>query len=159
SSTEGFSRRLYSSEIKDYEVAYNARWSPDGSRFAFTTLMPGKNTVQLRIANSSGGGATTLVDQNVAGAVGISWSPDGQWIADGQLPPAVVKIRTSSGAAPDVLVQLTPEDLRPIRHLVEWSPAGDWIAYVSRQGVSLVSPETRKTRLLTARKLLTLRFF
>src|SRR5207237_2601785 len=83
SSTEGFSRRLYTSESKEYEVAYNARWSPDGSRFAFTTLMPGKNTVQLRIANSSGGGATTLVDKNVAGAVGISWSPDGQWIAYG----------------------------------------------------------------------------
>jgi serine/threonine protein kinase len=40
SSTESFSRRLYSSEIKEYEVAYNARWSPDGSRFAFTTLLP-----------------------------------------------------------------------------------------------------------------------
>jgi serine/threonine protein kinase len=158
SSTEGFSRRLYSSEVKDYEVAYNARWSPDGSRFAFTTLMPGKNTVQLRIANSAGGGLTTLVDQNVAGPVGISWSPDGQWIAYGQLPPAVVKIHASSGAAPVVLAQVAPEDLRPVRHLVEWSPSGDWIAYVSRQGVSLVSPETHKTRLLTARKLVAFGF-
>jgi len=153
SSTETFSRRLYSSESKEYELAVNARWSPDGSRFAFGTLIPFNNTVQLRVANSSGGRATTLVDQHVGRESGMSWSPDGQWIAYAQFPPpAIAKIRADSGATPEILVQLTPPDLPLFNQEVEWSPAGDSIAYATRQGISLVSPETRTIRLLTARQ-------
>ena len=86
--------------------------------------------------------------------VGFSWSPDGRWIAYGQdAPPAIAKIRADSGATPEVLVELMPEDLPQFYHQVEWSPAGDWIAYKSRQGIALISPETRMKRLLTARLL------
>jgi Tol biopolymer transport system component len=44
-------------------------------------------------------------------------------------------------------------ELLPSGSNVEWSPAGDWIAYATTQGISLTSPETRARRLLTARKL------
>ena len=152
STTESFSRRLYTSDSKENELVWNARWSPDGSRFAFITDIVANSQSQLRIANSAGGRATSLVD-HAAGAIGMSWSPDGRWIAYAKvLPLGIAKIRSDSGSTPEVLVQLT--ELLPSGSNVEWSPAGDWIAYTTSQGVSLISPETHAIHLLTVRKLL-----
>ena len=155
SSTENFSRRLYGSESNEF--ALNARWSPDGSRFAMVTVIGSTNRPQLQIANSSGSRPTPIGAQNISDGTGFSWSPDGQWIGFKHTNPnGIAKIRTDSGAAPVVLVELPAVDrARWVNYEhVEWSPAGDWIAYPTAQGISLISPDTKASRLLTTRKLL-----
>src|SRR6185369_12918343 len=42
--------------------------------------------------------------------------------------------------------------------LLQWSPAGDWIAYPSADGISMISPDGNTVRKLTGRKLMVFGF-
>ena len=42
--------------------------------------------------------------------------------------------------------------------MIQWSPAGDWIAYPSANGTYMISPDGSTARKLTARKLLAFAF-
>jgi TolB protein len=159
SSSEGFSRRLYGGEPN--EIVGMGRWSPDGSRFAFLAGGRSSSSVQLRIANSSGGRATTVVDHNVGAGGAPSWSPDGQWIAYIQAKPlAVAKIRADATGGPAILVELSSADVPGWTgdRSVQWSPPGKEIAYPTARGVMVVSPDSKTTRLLTARKFIVFGF-
>ena len=54
------------------------RWAPDGSRVAFVAQR--ESSAQLRSVWLDGGQVTTLAELP-AGANGLTWSPDGRWIA------------------------------------------------------------------------------
>lgn len=139
---EGFSRQLTG------RYTYDPRWLPDGKRIVFGSLADG--TKSLTIVNASGGGAVIL--NAGASYEGISWSPDGMWIScllSARGKTEVVKMRPRPGAVPVALTDVSPQ--ANLRLGTSWSPAGDWIAYPSGDGIDLVSPDGRSTRTLSKR--------
>ena len=99
------------------------------------------------------------LDPGATGTTGVGiWSPDGQWILYARVLPAtseiqVVRIRPGSTGNPEVLaaysVSNAPESGRPP---VAWSPAGDGILAVGRDGAYLMSPDYKTERKITSRK-------
>ena len=149
---DGFSRHLL-----EAGGANEPQWAPDGSRFAFYSDF--KATSKLQIANASGGSSIAL-DSTKAGVIrGMSWSPDGQWIAYWRRisrNPELVKIRATPGAVPEILVNAKTQPWQT--STVRWSPAGDWIAYPAADGIDLISPDGKSGRKLTTRKFLAYNF-
>ncbi|HUA62097.1 MAG TPA: hypothetical protein VML19_25290, partial [Verrucomicrobiae bacterium] len=133
-SGEGFSRSLI--EHSDY-----ARWSPDGSRLAFSG---GGN--RLTISNASGGNAVVL---DASGRTyRVAWSPDGQWISYVHYDKGGVKlkkIRATPGASPTVLADAEHGQ-------VAWSAAANSILFHAEDGLDLISPEGTGRRKLTSRQ-------
>ena len=153
---EGFSRRVAEAPQSGGDVSvYAPRWAPDGSRFLFIQFSFMRR--QLMIANASGGQWTPLADANFE--TSHTWSADGQWIAflrvDGG-KQQLLKMRPSAGAVPVVLANAAPVSggYQPI----EWSSTGDWIAYASAEGISMISPDGKVVRKLTDRRLGTFAF-
>ena len=110
-----------------------ARWSPDGTRFAF---VDNRETNKLLLSNAAGGHATLLDESERIS--GVAWSPDGQWISywrnnEGQ--SKLAKIRSLPGAGPVILA-----DFSGIK-ATQWSPAGDWILFSAGNGLDLISPD------------------
>ena len=156
SAAEGFSRRLILGASN--EQAYAPRWAPDGSRFTFLSLEAG--VLRLMLANSSGGRATPLdPDLGDHRLLGAPWSPDSQWVVYARTNAGkmqIVKIRAGAAASPIILAELDSAESPNWNNypIVQWSPAGDWIVYPTRDGLSLISPDGKTTRKLTSRKLL-----
>ena len=158
---EGFSRRVAEappgSDTND-TYALAPRWSPDGTRFLFVQGLVGQ--FQLTIANASGGHWTPIANNVIQ--VAHTWSPDGQWVAFLRTEGGtqrLEKIRPVAGATPVVLVKAAPfVDQHPQYRMIEWSPAGDGIAYQSADGMSMISPDGNTVRKLTARNLLAFAF-
>ncbi len=158
---EGFVRALVtlqSEGIPATTVMFQGpRWSPDGQRIAFN-LGFGGGTVsrQLWVFNLSGGRPFPLSGAPYGWAPG--WSPDGEWLSfysvgDKSDPGYhLSKIRASAGASP---VLLAADASGNNRTGSPWSAAGDWILYSSTKGLSLVSPDGKLHRQLTARALAT----
>ena len=139
---EGFSRQLVQG------FTYDPRWSPDGKRIVFASLAGG--TKSLRMVNASGGGAVIL--NAGASYEGISWSPDGLWIScllSARGKTEVVKMRPTPGGNPVALTEVSPQ--ANLRLGTSWSPAGDWIAYPSADGIDLTSADGKSTRTLSKR--------
>jgi hypothetical protein len=83
----------------------------------------------------------------------MSWSPDGQWISyirEISGKQDLVKIRSTPGAAPEMLANGKPQTW--VDSTPRWSPAGDWIAYPAADGIDLISPEGKSTRNLASRR-------
>jgi Tol biopolymer transport system component len=148
-SPSGFSRRV--ADVSKGRDIMGARWAPDGSRFVF--LATGPKGQELLLSNASGAREITLAAQLVR--VGpFSWSPDGQWVA-GLIERAgkqeLVKIKPAAGATRVTLSKASP--VISAYHGVWWSPAGDWILYPAKDGLSLISPDGVIVRKLTLRRL------
>lgn len=54
------------------------RWSPDGTKIAYTSAAEGSNQIYLRWHDS---GQTALLSNLTLSPSGLSWSPDGKWLA------------------------------------------------------------------------------
>ncbi len=54
------------------------RWSPDGSKIAYTSAAEGSNQIYLRWHDS---GQTALLSNLTLSPSGLTWSPDGKWLA------------------------------------------------------------------------------
>ncbi|HUA62625.1 MAG TPA: protein kinase [Verrucomicrobiae bacterium] len=153
--TSGFSRVLAEASKESRSTTYEARMAPDGSRFVFTLFDEAAVTSKLMLSNASGGPAIAIADLGAVGGLVYSWSPDSLWIAAVASGPKgkqqVVRIRATAGATP---IPLTKADLDLAGYDgPEWSPAGDWILYPSKEGMSLISPDGARVRKLSPHKL------
>ncbi len=54
------------------------RWSPDGTKIAYTSAAEGSNQIYLRWQDS---GQTALLSNLTSSPSGLTWSPDGKWLA------------------------------------------------------------------------------
>lgn len=155
SAAEEFSRRVADALPGEDSYALGPRWAPDGTRFLFTQGQV--SHMQLAIANASGRRPVVLAENVAENA--HAWSPDGQWVVflrrEGG-KEQVVKMKPVAGAAPIALATGGPaaDDYS----MIQWSPAGDWIAYRSADGTSMISPDGKTPRILTARILLAFAF-
>lgn len=85
-------------------IAWNAKWSPDGTRLAFTGRAPGTAQLQVWIMDSDGtnAGALTAMPPDEGGAQVPSWSPDGRTLAfqtnapNGSASIWLIDVRTKS---------------------------------------------------------------
>ncbi|HYM10323.1 MAG TPA: protein kinase, partial [Bryobacterales bacterium] len=155
---EGFSRRVADAPPGNNTYALAPRWAPDGTRFLFVEGLVGR--LQLTIANASGGHWTPIADSVEQSA--HTWSPDGQWVAFLRTEGGkqkLFKIKPAAGATPVALVNAAPVAApRSDYRMIQWSPAGDGIAYQSAEGMSLISPDGTAVRKLTAHNLLAFAF-
>jgi eukaryotic-like serine/threonine-protein kinase len=155
SAADGLSRRVAEAPQGTNTYALGPRWAPDGARFLF--VQGPMTREQLTIANASSGRWTVLADTNIENP--HAWSPDGQWVAflrrEGG-KQQVVKMKPVAGAAPLVLANASPMAVN--YSTMQWSPAGDWIAYPSADGISMISPDGATVRRLTAHNLLAFGF-
>ena len=161
SATKAFSRRVAEApQLNDANDTYALapRWSPDGTRFLFVQGLVGE--LQLTIADASGGHWTPIA-QNVHQSP-HAWSPDGQWIAFLRTEGGkqkLFKMKPVAGATPVFLEKAAPVAAPHVTYrMIQWSPAGDGIAYQSAEGMSLISPDGNAVRRLTARSLLAFAF-
>ena len=154
SAADGFSRRVAEAPEGKYSAVNSARWAPDGTRFLFTQRA-GLSQKQLMVADAAGGRRTALAELNDNTSEGAyTWSPDSQWIVfqravGGKLQLA--KMKPVAGAAAIPLAGAVPSAGN--RSIVQWSGGGDWIAYQSPEGISMISPDGNTVRILTGRKL------
>ena len=161
SSKEGFMRQL--AEAPSEGVVNAPLWAPDGTRFLFYAgTSPGGKLV---LSDASGGRMIALDASAILGLA--SWSPDGQWVAyirfDNNNVAQMVKVRPGSADAPVVLgsAQLSRTLPAGVFMRMQWSPSGEWIAYLDPKenfGLSLISPDGQGARKLTSRQFATFGF-
>jgi len=117
-------------------------FSPDGRRFAFVRFSTDQPAT-VWIAPAVGGTPIRLTPEAMRSPV---WSPDGNSIAglmsrERPWQPAVVGV--GADMAPH-LVPGGPTCMTPL----DWSPAGDWLACESRDGIALFTRDGTRTKLL-----------
>jgi serine/threonine protein kinase len=132
-------------------------FSPDGQRLAYQRLSPSTGW-RVWISTIAGGSPIRL---NASGPDlyqdAPTWSPDGDWIAfvvasgdsrDNPTVPAgrwsLAKARVGRTVPPEIILasRIVPFS-RP-----QWSPDGRWIVCSTFDGLMLVSPDGKETRLL-----------
>jgi Tol biopolymer transport system component len=100
-------------------------WSPDGRNIAFVRRLPGSERA-VYIIPSAGGRERKLA----VGGEGVSWSPDGKWLALANLPApkgsgGLFLLSLVTGARREFSVPQSASDGFPV-----YSPDGQWIAFM-----------------------------
>lgn len=129
-------------QFPNLQTFIGPKFSPDGSRIAYTALLAGGSRRRSLAISPVGGGEPTIISDGYA----PTWSPDGSTIAfvwlkpDGNLPLATLRVGSD-----DKPREFTPPLIGG--GAPEWSPDGKWIAVSSFRGVTLVAPDgvTRKS--------------
>ena len=137
---DGSARSVIYRLPRRFEGITGLAWSPDGTRLAFATARekgrdhPGgpRDCGQIRWI-SSGGGPTHVVINGEPHITGISWSPDGGWLAIGfehqnmtracgdDRPLGIARVRLDGSGLHGLGPGLATHP--------DWSPDGRWIAY------------------------------
>jgi Tol biopolymer transport system component len=125
--------------------------SPDGSRVAYRRQHGA--SVQIWVSSLAGDAPVRLYnDPRGVFQRGVSWSPDGNWIAYYSIykgKPAVLKIRVGANHEPELVSYASV--LNPVR----WSPRGDWIAWNDGRKLALASPDGKQLRIVSQKEWLT----
>jgi Tol biopolymer transport system component len=112
-------------------------FSPDGQRIAYQV-----NRNEIWVSPVSGGKPIRFVSAEYGGDF-PSWSPDGNWIAFNSLPrKALAKVMATGSGVPLILKK--DINYNPTR----WSPTGEWITYVTPEGMFVISPDGKTSQLL-----------
>lgn len=112
-----------------YAVSGSA-WSPDGTKFAYTTLQQGS----VRVLDLASGRISTIVPceapppYRVGCPMNLAWSPDGSRIALGG--PSGLDLVDASGSNRTTLIDVSDEK-RGYVSSPTWSPDGATIAFVA----------------------------
>lgn len=124
-------------------------FSPDGQRIAFQRS--GGN-YRVWISSLGGGAPVPLNRRALLFEDHPTWSPDGEWMAFTAYPsprpgpsrlPILQKARVGSDAPAVTLL-----DQVVVSGEVKWSPTGEWIACETFDGITLVSPDGARKRVL-----------
>jgi len=110
------------------EWFWSPRWSPDGSKIAFASDLPGNANIEIYVMNADGTGRTLLccggADSSFGGPIwdeNPTWSPDGAKIAWGATRPDTLQRGIwSMNADGTGRTQLTSGD----DHAPDWGPDG-----------------------------------
>jgi Tol biopolymer transport system component len=114
-------------------------FSPDGGRIAYNRAGP--EGYQIWVSPVAGGPPIQL-DPSGTNQDSPGWSLQGDWVWWVQFGQ-IVRMRVGARTGPEVVVpQVVPYS--PL----QWSPDGAWVAFNGAGGLSVVSPETQKTRVV-----------
>jgi Tol biopolymer transport system component len=114
--------RLRSGPVSD------PRWSPDGSKIAFTEYTGSVGEFRLVVMNADGTGEHVIVTTGGIGLGKQPWSPDGSRIAWGPRTGEAGDVYTASAAGGDV--RRISYDNAP-KESPSWSPTGSSLVYAS----------------------------
>jgi Tol biopolymer transport system component len=122
---------------------FNPRWSSDGEQIAFHSFRQGNRDICLMTKD---GRSIQVVTDDPSHEMGADWSPDGSKIVfysdrTGRNEVYVVSKDETGWGKPE---QITFDGALQ----TEWSPAGDYIAYISEDSLKIISYEDRKTKTL-----------
>jgi TolB protein len=123
-------------------------WSPNGKRLALIgTFGNGFLGGDTRVYIRQPGGRTRDVFSSVyEGTGGVSWSPDGMWLAYDRavdlMDPTPILIRVRTGKAHPLGKSLTGLN-------ATWSPDGSTLAFDGPSGIATVRPDGSKLKPLT----------
>lgn len=121
-------------------------FSPDGQRIAYQR---GGGNYRIWISAVAGGPPLPLNQKRLSFEDHPTWSPDNEWMAFTATPdpsgfPSLMKVRLGIDSPPTILL-----DRIVMSGDVKWSPTGEWIACERNDGITLVSPDGKETRLLS----------
>jgi Tol biopolymer transport system component len=103
--------------------AFDAEWSPDGSRFAFVALQSGANVIMVERPGGAGARQLTTGPNDL----GPTWSPRGRQIAFGHFDPKTQTRELSLIGADGTGLRRVSASDRWDYDPVGWSPDGRWI--------------------------------
>ncbi len=133
-----------SGPVRFFETVYAPRWSPDGSRIAFSRCVSTIDECDIYTINATGGGLQPLTSQP-GSEQSPQWSPDGRSIAYILITPANSTLWVMDRDGTHVRqLPLPIEAFNPA-----WSPDGKTIAVDNGFGIWLVNADGSRPRPLT----------
>jgi Tol biopolymer transport system component len=120
--------------LKSGNGFYSPRWSPDGSRVAFTDYYWDGSWPHYRLLSMDADGSNERVVAAGIGSIALSaqpWAPDGSRIAWGPFPASGGDIYTADAGGGDVR-QLTFDGASDVKDSPAWSPTGSTLVYSRR---------------------------
>jgi Tol biopolymer transport system component len=149
-----WSRDVMPAQVEGSVLA-QPRLSPDGQRISVDVVAAEHG---IWIAPVAGGTAARL-EQESTDQHGASWSPDGNWVAYRRLVKDQWELAKApvGGGAP---VRLADADQGGVATsgATDWSSTGAWIAHRRADGVHLVSPDGKSTKVLAGPRPAAFRF-
>ncbi|HEX3744280.1 MAG TPA: protein kinase [Bryobacteraceae bacterium] len=124
-------------------VSFNeTQFSWDGQRIAYA--VGGDNGHTIWISSVQGGSPQRLAS-GVADQRSPSWSPDGSWVSflEGSSARWTLKKTQPGGIAQPVVLRQGC-----LRSQPQWSKRGDWIACMTEEGLTLVSPDNGDSKVV-----------